>query len=511
MFSSRFIPFGSKKMERDSGAPSRSRFALFREARWAANRKSNQERHRLTNVFNHLAFSLFSFPEPRMADSELLNGKDEEEWVCKACGQAIWVRARRRQCYLCARFFHNDCRKQSVVLVKPSLDKDQTGRVVKCCLQCRNSHAALAAFAVFRASFEEKRRVDLLYELYSKLRSKIGECMQTFGALVIRFVEQNYEAEKVEYADCKLVQGNLAKLFQQLTEMMKRLIEGKFKSKREELVAKNMKNFMAEWISESLAQLRSLETSWKKVTIKAPEKLAVAVAGNERKTAANNVRITSVSPVVVPLSGGRVDVFGDNFAASVSSIQVFVENIECKVESISPKQISVLIPTLSEGPKDVRLVQFGSEILLPKILMYHQQFFEEQRRATSDSRSNSNLNVAAIQTPSMQRSIEEETERETLQISSGGDEVAIVSLNPVMSPLNGTMIELTGRNIAEECSVAIDGVFCDFVEVVEGRMAETQRLIFLSPRLLESGFKTVEVRNADGKSGRLENVLFYCD
>ena len=98
-----------------------------------------------------------------------------------------------------------------------------------------------------------------------------------------------------------------------------------------------------------------------------------------------------------------------------------------------------------------------------------------------------------------------EEKNESVKVSIGG-------LTPVISPLNGTMLELSGRNIEPNASVLVDGVFSDFLEFLPGSLdgSLVQRLVFLSPRLLEGGFKTVELRNADD-SAILENVLFYAD
>jgi hypothetical protein len=495
-----------------AGPPSRSRFGSFTFLRGTSNRRENQKRQKLTNIYNHLAFSLFANQTASMAESVLLNGQDTDEWTCKGCGQAIWIRTRRKQCYLCARFFHTDCRKQSVILVKPSVDREKMGRPVKCCHECMRSYTAQQAFALFRAAFEERRKVDLLYDVFKQLQVQIPERIQEFGGLVIRFVEEDYVAERKEYAECQVLQGRVAQLFKQLTNLVKRFDETKYDSKREEIVAKNIKVGIVEWVAESLAQLRALEISWKKVQVRAAD-AQPAKKPAERKPAALGVKVASISPVLLPLAGARIDIFGDNFSPNPGSLQVYVENVECKVESVSAKQVVVLAPPLAEGPKDVRLVQFGSEMLLPKILSYHAPFDDDSDpppRAPSLERMASrtaNVSTSSLSV-SPSRTIEEETQREAAVMH---DEVSIESLNPVMSPLNGTMIELKGHNIDESCSVLIDGVSCDFVEFLSGRTAESQRLIFLSPRLLDGGFKVVEVRNPDGKRGRLENVLFYSE
>ena len=91
------------------------------------------------------------------------------------------------------------------------------------------------------------------------------------------------------------------------------------------------------------------------------------------------------------------------------------------------------------------------------------------------------------------------------------NKLAIHSLTPVVSPMSGTMVELSGRNIDENASILVDGVMSDFVEFLPASGGNVQRLFFLSPRLLEGGFKTVQVCNPDNESAKLENVLCYSE
>ena len=507
-------------------APGRSRFAAFSVRRDAMNRKEQQKRARLTNIYNHLAYSLFARAAPSIADSVLLNGEDTDEWSCKGCGQSIWIRSRRKQCFLCARFFHSDCRSATVVLVKPSIEKEKQGKVVKCCMECRRNYEAVQKFDAFRQGFSVRRKVDVMFDLYKKLRGRITQAIQTFGSQVIAFVEQNYEADRAEYLVCRNVHTKLTEEFQQLTKVMKKMIDAKFVCKREELIAKNMRSCIADWISESLSQLRALEISWKKVQIKEAvvakqsSSSALVSPAAARKPASLGARIVSISPIVVPLEGARISIFGENFAEG-GSLQIFVENIACKVERVGAGQIAVWAPALGEGPKDIKLVQAGSEILLPKMVNYSAEAGGSQATTPttpslergsggSGMTTGSSIGLTRRERAVSLTTIEEETEKEVREVArEEQNEVAIVSLNPVMSPLNGTMIELTGYHLDEDCTVMIDGVCCDFVNFLTARNAETQRLVFLAPSLLEGGFKMVEVINSDGKSAKLENVLFY--
>lgn len=267
--------------------------------------------------------------------------------------QAIWIRSRRKMCFLCARYFHSDCRSSSVVLVKPSIGPDKVGRRVKCCLECSKNHSNLEAFAAFRNSFDRQLKIDILFGLYKKLRQSIAETLHAFGSLVIRFVEQSHEASKEEYASCRSLHAVLTSLYQQLTKMFKKMTDATFGSAREEQMAKNLRVCIADWISDSLSQLRALEISWKKVVVRSEvrQKQQPVV---ERK--ANAPKIASISPVVIPLQGCRVAIFGE--CLDPASIEVSVENIPCRVECFGPTQAAVWAPAMSEeGPRDVRLKQ----------------------------------------------------------------------------------------------------------------------------------------------------------
>jgi hypothetical protein len=482
-----------------------------------------------------------------MADSELLNGKDQDEWNCKACGQAIWARSRRRQCFLCARYFHSGCRKARVVLIKPSIDVDKVGMEVKCCVECALNHKSLKKFAAFRESFDHKRKIVVFYDLYKKLRQSISDSMHSFGLFVISFVENNNLASKERYLECRNCHATLTGLFQSLTKLMKKLMESKFRNQTDDKVAKYLKMCISEWIQESLAQLRALEISWKKIKIeevKLKKKNDVVL----KKERSFKLAVSSISPIVSPLKGTNISIVGANFSREM---EVFVENIKCEFAFISPASILIQSPEIMiEGPKDLKIKTLESEVLLPAILMYNKLPSDDvilpaptPSRSSGSSegggRSRSN-SKSAEETSKHSRNSSTASNRyyhsrsssnnsmfddkmfdfdegdddhqtliEQVEDSDDGGKLTIVSLDPVVSPMNGTMVELMGSNIEEDCSVLIDGVYCDFVDFMpsNGRL---QRICFLSPRLLEPGFKTVQVQNASEKA-QLANVLQYVE
>lgn len=144
------------------------------------------------------------------------------------------------------------CRQQSVVLEKPTLDARKEAKAMKVCLECKKNHFAIQKFAEFQLAFDRTLKVDRFYAAYKKLRKQIESAMQSFGGLVISFVEKEFKAEKVGwrqimsvadlafslaqelYVKCKEEQQMLTSHFAALTALMKKLIAAKFDSKRGE-------------------------------------------------------------------------------------------------------------------------------------------------------------------------------------------------------------------------------------------------------------------------------------
>ena len=162
-----------------------------------------------------------------------------------------------------------------------------------------------------------------------------------------------------------------------------------------------------------------------------------------------------------------------------------MENIECKVHFVNSSSIVVETPAMeAEGHKDMEIVcEDGKEMFLPQILLYVQR--EEEQK------------------------IQEEEKRYTTE-DEDFSIVKIHHLNPVVSPMHGTMIELSGQNIDSDAMVFIDDVLCDFVEPLSPR-GDTKRIVFLSPNLLIEGMKEVKIQNKDGTTATLDNVLYYGD
>ena len=62
---------------------------------------------------------------------------------------------------------------------------------------CSMDHQKLQKFLKFRESFEgRKRKVEILYNLYKKLRTQISGAINSFGLLIISFVENDFMAPK---------------------------------------------------------------------------------------------------------------------------------------------------------------------------------------------------------------------------------------------------------------------------------------------------------------------------
>ena len=139
---------------------------------------------------------------------------------------------------------------------------------ITCCTMCAVEHEKLKIFLKFRQTFElKKRKVEVFFFLYRKLRAEISVSINEFGLFVINFVENEYLAPKFEYLKCRDIHLSIQEYFSSLTKLMKRLISAKFVTKSDESVARNLKMLISEWISESLSQLRALEISWKKIKI----------------------------------------------------------------------------------------------------------------------------------------------------------------------------------------------------------------------------------------------------
>ncbi|KAL6054986.1 carboxypeptidase Y-deficient [Balamuthia mandrillaris] len=79
----------------------------------------------------------------------------------------------------------------------------------------------------------------------------------------------------------------------------------------------------------------------------------------------------------------------------------------------------------------------------------------------------------------------------------------IISFEPAMSPMAGTIISIHGENFFKDTVVLIDGAKC------KTKFVAKDNLICQSPILFEEGLKDIEVINPDKRSYKLSRVLFY--
>lgn len=185
------------------------------------------------------------------------------------------MRIRRAQCPLCRKYNHKPCISGKVLLIKPISDMEKRQQSppkrlamnLPVCPKCETAINLMRKFAAFRQSWEKQRKVDIFYALFTKLKANIEESLNCFGLLVKSFVEHEFQAKQSVYTESQTCYQTLAALFDSLTKAIKRLVETKFETRRDELVASGMRNALAEWVMERMSQFRALEGQWKKVKV----------------------------------------------------------------------------------------------------------------------------------------------------------------------------------------------------------------------------------------------------
>ncbi len=162
------------------------------------------------------------------------------------------------------------------------------------CRECEATIESLRKFASFREAFAVQRKIVIFYNVFAKLKLSIEDCINSFGLFVKSFVEQAFVARKSDYVECQTCHRNLVSLFDSLTKALKRLMEARFESARENTIAAGMRVSLSEWIQERLSHLRALETHWKQVRVQPEAVKPVDVSSRDKRAndaATVNVRV----------------------------------------------------------------------------------------------------------------------------------------------------------------------------------------------------------------------------
>lgn len=94
-------------------------------------------------------------------------------------------------------------------------------------------------------------------------------------------------------------------------------------------------------------------------------------------------------------------------------------------------------------------------------------------------------------------------------LNSQDRQPCIVALDPTLSPLEGTMIQITAQNIVEGVIVKVEEVICTNLTVKISRNNDPSRIIFKSPSFSQEGMKSVCIINPDQSQFFLEQALYY--
>lgn len=209
--------------------------------------------------------------------------------------------------------------------------------------------------------------------------------------------------------------------------------------------------------------------------------------------------VEEVSPLVCSTGRKtRITISGHNFDRNVG---VRIGGIDCVCHVMNSVLIIAESPPMEkEGQKDVEVCdQLGEResVILPGMITYMEQTWKTE----------------ADMIDSFLDEDSDEFDEQTLLYDVPKREVVITSLDPVISPLEGTTMALTGTGFDANCAVFVDGVDCDRVVVTPpSSEGGPVRVSFFSPSLWEPGVKRVEVVNPrDGSRGHLDDVLVYHD
>jgi hypothetical protein len=208
--------------------------------------------------------------------------------------------------------------------------------------------------------------------------------------------------------------------------------------------------------------------------------------------------VEEVSPLVCPVGKKtRITISGTHFDENVG---VRIGGLDCVCRVLNAVLIIVESPpSQEEGQRDVEVYdKLGDRepVLLPSMITYMEQAWKTEAEM-----------IDSI----LDEDSDDEFDERTLLYDIPRREVVITSLDPVISPLQGTTIALTGTGFDSNCAVLVDGVDCDQVVVSPPTtQGGPVRLTFRSPRLWDGGHKRVEVVNPlDGSRGHLDDVLVY--
>eukprot|EP01091_Cochliopodium_minus_P000230 TRINITY_DN10249_c0_g1_i1.p1 TRINITY_DN10249_c0_g1~~TRINITY_DN10249_c0_g1_i1.p1 ORF type:complete len:598 (-),score=155.09 TRINITY_DN10249_c0_g1_i1:28-1821(-) len=469
-----------KLMVYDKQAISRNWDHIYNKLREQKRSKEKRERERLKNAYEHLEYSI-SQKKSSFHSNFLEEAQDSKN--CSNCGSTFWIGFFKKTCPLCFKNVCGSCFKKTLRLENPlyKFDQDQEDEFidVNVCENCSGTVMSMKKFLSFKKDVEsanEKFPLLIIQKQIRKQTDAISESMETLRLFVEDFSRKGGASPNM-YHNANMARETVQKLFTALEKCKKQLMKEMNVSPTCKTVLNNMRLGLKIFLERALPSYKELNDKFVEIKIIEPKKNVEPEEIPEKKDL--TVTINSVDPIYSPPEGTDIMISGTNFQ---NGVRVKIGGVHAKVHFVNSQELVVTSPPLQPGLKDILLINPDNTYCKkePIILYMENEGIKEEPKQI-------------INKPNKEIS-----------------QPIVISVDPVMSPMNGTQIKLSGKNFAKGVKVYISGIPCETHFVKEDN-SEYVKISFQSPKMLDQGIKEIRVENPDGKFFELKDVLIYAE
>lgn len=472
-------------------------FKQQREGRCAARLK---EAEVARNKYKRLAFSMSTARgdsskwrlswRGTLSNAAASDDKDDKDdsTECTVCKSRFtkYFKSRRVTCPMCESVCCKACTSNQLPVESGKEDK------VNVCTPCwtaitkANRHDKIKS----ELAQADKTPFSMTHKLLVQIKAALVEDLAHFIELVQGIGEAHTSENHSMIQTASGVQGDINSLFKNFDSTLKRMGGLSTEDQRQKTLQNHIKAAFVQFLQDTLPEFKILSKQFQAVAAlpitepTRPKVVETAAAPQKRHSVTNSAStfpsISSINPAVVPLSGGRISITGQNFSNRAT---VEVDNSKADCEYIDSRELLVTIPPLGSGFKGIRVSNpDGTFAHLENILLYskeldlpssHEKVFGDISPGPSKPKPNS------VNPPN------------------------ISGINPVVSPLCGIQVELEGHGFHPGLMLKIDG------EEIPVQLRSDSHLKFVSPPRISEGFRTIEIVNLDGGRTVLADTLYY--
>ena len=506
-----------------------------------------------------------------LCEEYLRKGRDKTVLSPKGANQAVRECARcssafgglfsatrgQQQCPLCLELYCSECLSRQIPLDQPSvermaragLEEEAKKTMISICVPCDTLLVQfLREKRIRHQATTSKDRVPMA-QVYAISCEIVEQITALLGELRKRMPGVLDQAMPVTLRDAKelnVLLKRLASFFENYSLAMQQMAKVPCDSRTAKMVLAHVKAKMAAFYSRHYSEFRLLEkqalSSFKSssfqerlrkteiaaaqsrpLTAQEVEEMQRRAEETRRRIDEQTLQISSIEPAVMGLDGDSIIVTGKNFHAKTV---VSIDDSPCESTTINPTVIVAVAPPGPEGQRSIKVLNpDGAEFVLYNCLFYSAlinslppdtplQPLSPPPSSSTPSISSTSFSSSSSSSSSSSRSI--------LNPNPSGAPVdppldefddekppEIRTINPVVSPLTGMVMEVTGVGFLPSSSAIIDDFRIHAHEISFSKLPSGFCSLRFRTPCLPPGPKTVRITNPNGRYVEFRDILMY--